>query len=147
MSSSLSQALAAGSAPAPKLKTAPVSAACALVTKVEAEAIVGGPLDDLTSPGDSSCDYGHKPDRLHIFMTELRTNETKAKFESETQTVAKMMGAKLKPVPGYGEQAVWIGDFQIIVLQHGKAISVAQPGGKVAPAKLDAFLRKALTRM
>ena len=42
---------------------------------------------------------------------------------------------------------VWIGTFQIVVLQHGKAISVSQPGAKVAPAKLDAFLRKALTRM
>ncbi len=142
-----SRATAAESAPAPKAKPAPVSPACALVTKAEAEAILGGPLDDLTSPGDSSCDYGHKPDRPHIVMTELRTNETKAQFESETKNVAKMMGAKLKPVSGYGEQAVWIGDFQIIVLQHGKAISVAQPGAKLAPAKLDAFLRKALSRM
>ena len=139
----------AGAAPpakAPAGGAAP-NAACALVTKVEAEAILGHPLDDLKAVGDSSCDYGHKPDKPHVFMTELRTNETKAKFESETQNVAKMMGAKLKPVAGYGEQAVWIGDFQIIVLQHGKAISVAQPGAKAAPAKLEAFLRKALTRM
>ena len=137
-----SRALAAEPAAASAPKPKPANAACALVTKAEAEAIVGGPLDDLTSPGPNSCDYGHKPDRPHIFMTELRTDETKAKFESETKTVAKMMGAKLKPVTGYGEQAVWIGDFQIIVLQHGKAISVAQPGAKVAPAKLDAFLRR-----
>ena len=123
------------------------NASCALVTKAEAEAILGEPLDDLTSPGDHSCDYGHKPDRAHLLMTELRENETKSRFESETQNVAKMMGAKLKPVAGYGEAAVWIGTFQIVVLQHGKAISVSQPGPKVAPAKLDAFLRKALSRM
>lgn len=142
---SSSQALAAESAPAPKAKA--TNASCALVTKAEAEAILGEPLDDLTSPGDHSCDYGHKPDRSHLLMTELRTNETKSSFESETQMAAKAMGAKLKPVSGYGEAAVWIGTFSIVVLQHGKAISVSQPGPKVAPAKLDAFLRKALTRM
>jgi len=126
---------------------AAANAACALVTKAEAEAILGEPLDELTSGSDTSCNYGHKPNKPHIFMTELRTGETKATFEAQTQNAAKAMGAKLKPVAGYGEQAVWIGTFQIIVLQHGKAISVAQPGDKVAPAKLEAFLRKALARM
>jgi hypothetical protein len=150
-----SQAQAAESAPAPKAKTAPAAAApakatnasCALVTKAEAEAILGEPLDDLTSPQDHTCDYGHKPARPHLFMTELRTNETKASFDSGTKTAAKAMGAKLKPVAGYGEAAVWIGDFQIVILQHGKALAVATPGPKVAPAKLDAFLRKAISRM
>ena len=123
------------------------NASCALVTKAEAEAILGEPLDELTSPGDHSCDYGHKPDRAHILMTELRTNESKSSFESETQMAAKAMGAKLKPVAGYGEAAVWIGTFSIVVLQHGKAVSVSMPGPKVAPAKLDAFLKKALSRM
>ena len=157
-----SQALAAEAAPAPKAKTAPgagaaakapaaggekaTNASCALVTKAEAEVILGEPLDDLTSPLGHTCDYGHRPDRPHLFMTELRTEEDRASFESETQTAARMMGAKLKPVAGYGEAAVWIGTFQIVVLQHGKAISVV-PGAKVAPAKLDAFLRKALSRM
>jgi len=158
---SSSQALAAESAPAAKTKkTAPAAApaeapagakatnaACALVTKAEAEAILGEPLDDLTSPLEHSCDYGHKPDRTHLLMTELRAGASKASFESQTQTVAKMMGAKLKPAPGYGEQAVWIGTSQIVVLQHGKAFSVKQPGPTIAPAKLDAFLRKALSRM
>jgi len=116
------------------------------VTKAEAEAILGAPLDDLTSPLEHSCDYGHKPDRPHLFMTELRTGETKSSFESQTQNAAKAMGAKLKPAAGYGEQAVWIGTSQIVVLQHGKAFSV-RPDNKVAPAKLDAFLRKALSRM
>jgi hypothetical protein len=135
-----SPSLAAGGAQA-------TNAACALVTKAEAEAILGEPLDDLTSPLEHSCDYGHKPDRAHLFMTELRAGANKASFESQTQTVAKMMGAKLKPAAGYGEQAVWIGTSQIVVLQHGKAFSVKQAGPTIAPAKLDAFLRKALSRM
>jgi len=156
-----SRALAAEPAAAPKTKTPAAAAAptkapagasatnasCALVTKAEAEAILGEPLDDLTSQGDHSCDYGHKPDRAHLFMTELRPNETKGSFESQTKQAAKAMGAPVKPVAGYGEAAVWIGTFQIIVLQHGKAFAVATPGPKVAPAKLDAFLRKALSRM
>jgi len=116
------------------------------VTKAEAEAILGAPLDDLTSPLEHSCDYGHKPDRPHLLMTELRTGMTKSSFESQTQNAAKVTGAKLKPAPGYGEQAVWIGTSQIVVLQHGKAFSV-RPDKKVAPAKLDAFLRKALGRL
>ncbi len=123
------------------------NASCALVTKAEAEAILGEPLDDLTSPQDHTCDYGHKPNRPHLLMTELRTSQTKASFESGTKAAAKAMGAKVKPVAGYGEAAVWIGTFQIVVLQHGKALAVATPGPKVAPAKLDAFLRKAITRM
>ena len=139
---SSSQALAAESAPAPKA----TNASCALVTKAEAEAILGAPLDDLTSPLEHSCDYGHKPDRPHLLMTELRTGMTKSSFESQTQNAAKVTGAKLKPAPGYGEQAVWIGTSQIVVLQHGKAFSV-RPDKKVAPAKLDAFLRKALGRL
>jgi hypothetical protein len=138
---SSSQALAAESAPAPKA----TNASC-VVTKAEAEAILGEPLDDLTSPLEHSCDYGHKPNRPHLFMTELRTNESKSSFESETQNAAKAIGAKLKPAAGYGEQAVWIGTSQIVVLQHGKAFSV-RLDTKVAPAKLDAFLRKALSRM
>jgi hypothetical protein len=148
-----SQALAAESAPAPKA-TAPAApapakatnASCALVTKAEAEAILGEPLDELTSPLEHTCDYGHKPDRAHVFMTELRTGETKSSFESQTQNVAKIMGAKLKPVAGYGEAAVWIGSSQLVVLKNGKAISV-RTGEKVAPAKVDAFVRKALSRM
>jgi hypothetical protein len=149
LASSIGTALAADPAKAPAAAAAAkaTNASCALVTKAEAEAILGEPLDELTSPQDHTCDYGHKPNRPHLFMTELRTNETKASFESGTQTAAKAMGAKLKPVAGYGEQAVWIGTFQIVVLQHGKALAVATPGPKVAPAKLDAFLRKAISRM
>jgi len=141
-----SQAADTPKAPAPGAAKA-TNASCALVTKAEAETILGEPLDELTSPAEHSCDYGHKPDRQHILMTELRTNETKSSFESETKMAAEAMRAKLKPVSGYGEQAVWIGTFSIVVLQHGKAVSVSMPGPKVAPAKLDAFLRKALTRM
>jgi hypothetical protein len=143
-------ALAAGPEAAPKQKTAaaPLSAACALVTKAEAEAILGHPLDELTSPLGNSCDYGQKPDKPHIFMTELRVGLTEGSFDSETKNAAKAMGAKIKPATGYGEKALWIGSSQFIVLQHGKAISVSQPGGKkVAPDKLDAFVRKALSRM
>jgi hypothetical protein len=46
---SSSRALAAESAPAPKA----TNASCALVTKAEAEAILGEPLDDLTSPSST----------------------------------------------------------------------------------------------
>ena len=80
-------------------------------------------------------------------MTERRTSQTKSSFESGTKAAAKAMRATVKPVAGYGEAAVWIGTFRIVVLQHGKALSVAMPGPKVAPAKLDAFLRKAISRM
>jgi len=134
-------------APTAKAGGAAANAACALVTKAEAEAILGGPLDELEGGVGDSCHYGHKPDKPYIFMTELRSGQTKATFDAETKNVAKAMRKPIKPAPGYGEQAVWIGDFQIIVLQRGKAISVAQPTGKVASAQLDAFLRKALSRM
>jgi hypothetical protein len=143
---SSSPAMAADPPKAPAAAKA-TNASCALVTKAEAEAILGEPLDDLTSPQDHTCDYGHKPNRPHLFMTELRTSQTKSSFESGTKAAAKAMRATVKPVAGYGEAAVWIGTFQIVVLQHGKALSVAMPGPKVAPAKLDAFLRKAISRM
>ena len=137
-SSSPARADAPAKAPAAAKAT---SASCALVTKAEAEAILGEPLDELTNPQEHTCDYGHKPNRPHLLMTELRTSQTKATFESGTKMAAKAMHATLKPVAGYGEAAVWIGTFQIVVLQHGKALSVAMPGPKVAPAKLDAFLQ------
>jgi hypothetical protein len=84
-------------APTAKAGGAAANAACALVTKAEAETILGGPLDELEGGVGDSCHYGHKPDKPYIFMTELRSGQTKATFDAETKNVAKAMRKPIKP--------------------------------------------------
>lgn len=126
---------------------AAVDPSCALVSKAEAEAILGEPLDPLNAPSAGLCDYGHKPDRRHIVGLKLFPHENQSKFEAETADAASMTGSRRTPLAGYGEEAFSIGTFQIAVLQHGKAISVTHVGSPIAPKKLEAFVRKALSRL
>ncbi len=158
--SAVSAAAASGAAAAKPITGATSTAAsaasaesCALVTKADAEAILGQPLRDLAVATNGMCEYkpladvGDKKMAMAILVeAKLYPNQTKQTFESETQTAANILHVTRKPRTDLGEMAYEYGDFQLMVLQHGKAISLARLKS-VDPAKLEAFARKAVSRM
>jgi hypothetical protein len=152
-------ALAAPSAaPAPSsaaaastLANATDNASCALVTKAEAEAILGQPLQDLTVAYNGMCEYRPLADlgkKAAMMLVEVKIypNETKQTFESETQNAANILHATRKPRADLGEAAYEINDYQFMVLQHGKAISVARLKS-LESARFEAFAKKAASRL
>jgi len=124
-----------------------VNPSCALVPKVEAEAILGEALEDLAVTYGEMCDYRRKSDRRPLLGIKLYPNETRSQFESETANAAKIMKTELRPAPGYGEEAFTLGDIQIMVLAHGKAVSLTHASSPLEPTKRDALLKRALSRM
>jgi hypothetical protein len=152
-----SAAPAAGSAPSAASASALAShpagddPSCALVTKAEAEAIFGEPLQDLTVAFNGMCEYRREADRgkkmaMPLAGLELYPGQTKARFEAETKNAAGIMKTKLQPLAGFGEEAYEIGTFQIMSMAHGKAISATH----LLPldrAKFEAFARKAIARL
>jgi|1185.fasta_scaffold1122174_1 hypothetical protein len=122
---------------------------CALVTKAEAETAVGEPLDE-PSATHGTCMYRRKANGLPLFSLQLYPDKTKSAFESDAKTTAKILNAKVpaRPAAGYGEAAFTIGDSMLTIFKHGKSIWVMRMFPKdPAPAKLEAFVRKVLTRL
>jgi hypothetical protein len=78
----------------------------------------------------------------------LYPNETKKIFDDETENAAKIMHETRKPLSGLGEEAYELlrGD-QLMIREHGKAISVTHVGAQLDRAKFEAFARKALSRL
>jgi hypothetical protein len=146
---SASAATASGSAARPTANAAS-DPSCALVTKAEAEAILGEPLQELTVSTSGMCEYRRQADVGKLAMPlaglKLYPGETRPIFESETQNVANIMHAARKLRADLGEDGYQFGDFQFMILQHGKAISVTHLQ-KLDTARFEAFARKALSRL
>jgi hypothetical protein len=120
---------------------------CKLVPKAEVEALIGQPLEDLSISVAGGCDYRSKNPRRLLVSIKLYSDTSKATFESDLKNAAKMLKASVKPIPGLGEEAFSISDFQIAVYQHNSYITVTFMGGSLSAAKIDAITRKAIKRM
>ena len=121
---------------------------CALVTKAEAETALGEPLGE-PSVTHGTCMYKRKTG-LPLVTLQLYPDKTKRSFESDAKTAASIVTAKVPPRPaaGYGEAGFSIGDSMLTIFKHGKSIWVVRMFPKdPAPAKVEAFVRKALTRL
>lgn len=149
-SSNAPVASAASNAPAADPASAP---SCALVTKAEAEAILGEKLDDLRVAVNGMCEYVRASDHgKTIFMPlvglKLYPNESKKRFEDETQSAANLLHQTRKPISGFGEEAYeMLKGEELMILEHGKAISVTHIGQALDRGKFEAFARKALSRL
>ena len=126
-------------------------ASCALVSKSEAEAIVGEPLQEPTTAYNGMCEYRRAADlgkkaSLPILTLKVYPGLTKATFESEAKNAASLGRNPIRPIAGLGEDAFEVGSFQIMALQRGKGISAThlEP---LEQAKLEAFVRKALGKL
>ena len=124
---------------------------CVLVSKAEAETLLGEPLRE-PSATSGACLYARKANGLPLISLQLYPDKSKDSFESDAQTAAKVLNPKVppKPAPGYGEAAFTVGDVGTLltVFKHGKVIWVQRMFAKdPAPAKVEAFVRKALTRL
>jgi hypothetical protein len=140
------------SAPRSRFDLAPSGEACTLVTKTEAEAVLGEPLQEPSVEYNGLCTYRRasdvgKTNSMPIIGIELETHRTKSQFEAEMANAIKITHSTQKALPGFGEEAFQIGDSQIGVLAHGRYISVVPYPPKFDRAKLEAFVRAALKRM
>jgi hypothetical protein len=123
-----------------------VDPSCALITRAEAEKVLGETLQEPVVKFAEMCSYMSKGGST-LFGVKLYPKEEKGQFEGELKNAAKMMKAPMKPLPGFGDEAFTIGDYQTAVLLHGKAISLSYATHKLESAKRDALLRIALGRM
>jgi len=123
-----------------------VDPSCALITRAEAEKVLGETLQEPVVKFAQMCSYMNKGGST-LFGMKLYPKEEKGQFDGELKNAAKMMKAAMKPLPGFGEEAFTIGNYQTAVLFHGKAISLSYMTHELAPAKRDALLRIALGRM
>ena len=140
------------SAPRSRFDPVPSGEACALVTKAEAEAVLGEPLQEPSVEYNGLCTYRRASDvgkksALPIIGIELEPHRTKSQFEAEMANASKISHATQKAISGFGEEAFQIGDSQIVVMAHGRYISVVPYPPKFERAKLEAFVRAALKRL
>ena len=91
------------------------------------------------------------PSTAATIGVELQSGKTKGTFEGMVETADKMLHRTSHRVAGYGEEAFEDseprGDFQLMVYQDGKALSITHGKTKLDPAKYEAFVRKAISRM
>jgi hypothetical protein len=129
-------------------------AACEFVTKAEAETILGEHVEfkvdfnGLCEYLDASSLSQKYPSSL--VQVELQPGKTKSSFEAMVETADKMLHRTSHRIAGYGEEAfedTERGDFQLMVYQNGKALSITHGKTKLDPAKYEAFVRKAISRM
>ena len=136
----------AGAAP----KSVAQADACALVTKAEAEAILGQSIGEPAKGGSGECHYGAagggaeivvypmtlgfgSKEEFHAFVKE----DTEA-MDARTQKGLKKMGVTIKPtaveeVPQVGDAAYYV-DPSLIVLSHGRVLNITAADRRQAVA-------------
>ena len=131
--------------------------ACALLTKAEAEAIVGKSIPEPSKGGSGECHYGDPGDAVEIvvypMMLAFKSNEEFHAFvvqdtkemNERTKKSLKGTGATVKdiavePVPGVGDAAYYV-EPSLLVLRKGRVLSITAAdknqavtvAGKVVP--------------
>ena len=122
---------------------------CVLITKAEAEEILGGPIGDPTPNslgGNRICDYktvklygGISPYSIHIAITPEKQNVWDAG--------KKLYGTQMRPAPGLGEDAYFLlDDLQIYSEQRSININVLKSIDKPDHAKAVESAEKAVAQ-
>jgi hypothetical protein len=148
-------------APAPQSSAqAPAAAskfdACKLLTKADAEQILGKPVDSPTNPlqGDEtysvdSCEYkvtgGTPLDNVTLIVTVPANGDparAQAVFNSGKQQAQALYNAAPLDVPGLGDAAYWVGGAgnNLSILKGNIFVSLSastQKGDSASPALLD----------
>ena len=140
------QASAAGGRPKPFVQ----ADACALLTKAEAEAILGQTIGPPTKGGSGECHYGEAGSSAEIvvypMMLGLRSKEEFGAFvKQDTEAMNERMkeglkgtGATVKetavePVPQVGDAAYYV-DPSLVVLSQGRVLNITAAGREQAVA-------------
>lgn len=122
-----------------KQSYAPVDA-CALLTKAEAEAIVGQSIGEPTKGGSGECHYGEEGSSAEIIvypmMLAFESNEAFHAFvvqdtkemnarinENLKSTGATVKETAVEPVPQVGDAAYYV-DPSLLVLRRGRVLSI-----------------------
>lgn len=111
-----------------------VGNACSLVTKAEAEAALGRPLQDPAGAGASTasmCQY-LAADGIHNVTLQLHPGAG-ASFDGYVRELEASLKVKATPVASLGEKAVTDGD-RLIVL-HDKHFFIVTLGSEHGPAE------------
>jgi hypothetical protein len=123
---------------------------CALLTKAEAEAIVGQPLPPPSPGGSGECHYGEEgssaeivvypmllafksKEAFHAFVVK-DTEEMNARMkENLKSTGATVKETTVDPVPGVGESAYYVSP-SLVVFTHGRVLNITAADRKQAVA-------------
>jgi hypothetical protein len=122
---------------------------CALLTKSEAEAIVGKPIPP-PSPSGTQCHYGEEgsSDEIIVYQTMLMfkskeefhaylvkdTEKTNARIqEAMGKAGATVKPTTVDPVPGVGESAYYV-EPSLVVFKRGRVLSIISGDRKHAVA-------------
>jgi hypothetical protein len=128
--------------------TAPTRTPCSLLSKAEAEAILGEPVRD-PSAQSGGCAYflvtPHRDTLASIpWVSVTWTQGTRANFDSAVHAYERAGAAT--PVPGVGDHAMTVEGFLFVLA--GEHIISIQPGNTAIPAAtIRAFAEKALTHI
>jgi hypothetical protein len=123
---------------------------CALLTKAEAEAIVGQPLPPPSPGGSGECHYGEEGSSAEIIVYPMPLAfKSKEAFHAFVVKDTEEMNARVKeglkgtgataqettvdPVPGVGESAYYVSP-SLIVFTHGRVLNITAADRKQAVA-------------
>jgi hypothetical protein len=150
MTTSLLHAITATLLVVPARATATPPDPCALLTKAEAEAIIGKPLPPPSQGGSGECHYGEpgeadeivvypmplgfkSKEEFHAFVVK-DTEEMNARMKENLKgTGATVKETTVDPVPGVGEAAYFV-DPSLIVLKRGRVLNITASDRKRAEA-------------
>jgi len=131
--------------------------ACALLTKAEAEAILGQPIGAPAKGSSGECHYGEEGDAAEIIVYPMMLGfKSKEEFHAFVVEDTEAMNARTKeslkntgvavketavePVPQVGDAAYFV-DPSLVVLSHGRVLNITAAdrqqalavAGKVVP--------------
>jgi hypothetical protein len=124
--------------------------ACALLTKAEAEAILGQPIGNPTKGGSGECHYGEEGGSAEIVVYPMMLGfPSKEEFHAFVVKDTEEMNARMKegmkgtgvtvketavePVPQLGDAAYYV-DPSLVVLSHGRVLNITAADRRQAVA-------------
>ena len=156
----------AGSTSAPGGNVAPAGAdPCTLLTKADAESILGKPVGDATHPVNgganfevSSCEYtvvgGTALDNstlVYTYASGVDASLTKTAFDTGRAQAKASWNADPVDVPGLGDEAYWVGgagnNIQVLKGAAYFTLSASTNQGDTPPAAILALAKTILGRI